>query len=249
MGGMENRDKTMIRTVLIDDEPWTHIYLTQLIDWEKQGFSVIGTFQKSPEAFDFVMKNLPDVIFIDISMPGLGGIDFIRQMKEAGVMPHVIILSGFAEFEYAQEALRLGALDYCLKPISEEKLLSLLSQIRQIGKPAHKREARKIHYKLQAMLDYIDGHYGERLVIESLAERFEISPTYCSKLFGKELDTTFTAYLLEARMKAAMDMLKDTPLAIKDIVERCGYSDYAHFHKVFKRYTGITAAQYRQRNQ
>lgn len=239
----------MIRTVLIDDEPWTHVYLTQLIDWEKQGFSVIGTFQKSFEALDFVKKSLPDVIFIDISMPGLGGIDFIKQMQESGAMPHVIILSGFAEFEYAQEALRLGALDYCLKPISEEKLLSILGQLRQIGKPAHKIEARQIHYKLKAVLEYINRHYGERLMIESLAERFEISPTYCSKLFSKELDTTFTAYLLETRMKAAMDMLSHTAFAIKDIVERCGYSDYAHFHKVFKKFTGITAAQYRQQNQ
>lgn len=238
-----------MRTVLIDDEPWTSLYLTQLVDWERQGFSVIGTFQKSFQALDFVKQSLPDVIFIDISMPGLSGIEFIRLMQEAGVLPHIIILSGFAEFEYAQEALRLGALDYCLKPISEDKLLGILSQLRQLGKAVHKIEALQIHYKLKAMLDYIDGHYGERLMIETLAERFEISPTYCSKLFSKELETTFTAYLLEARMKAAMDMLCHTTIAIKDIVERCGYSDYAHFHKVFKKYTGITAAQYRQQNQ
>ena len=86
-------------------------------------------------------------------------------------------------------------------------------------------------------------------MIKALAERYEISPTYCSKLFSKELNTTLTAYLLDAMMKAAMDMLCHTAFAIKDIVERCGYSDYAHFHKVFKKYTGSTAAQYRQQNQ
>lgn len=238
----------MIRTVFVDDEPWTHVYLSQLIDWEKHGLSIIGKFQKSSEALEFIKSNLPDLIFIDISMPGLNGIELIKAMQEAGAFPHTIILSGFAEFKYAQDALRLGAHDYCLKPISEEKLLSIISQVKQLGRPVHKAKTQQIHYKLRTITEYINSHYGEPISINSLSEKFEISPTYCSKLFAKELNTTFSAYLLDVRMKSAMKALRETDLAIKDIVDKCGYSDYAHFHKVFKKYTGITAAKFRHQN-
>ena len=105
----------MLKVMLIDDEPWVLIHLERLVDWETLGFKLCGSFQSCATALEEMQKEPPDILFLDISMPETSGLDFLRKLHSTGLFPHTVVLTGFAEFEYAQDALRLGVVDYLLK--------------------------------------------------------------------------------------------------------------------------------------
>ena len=120
----------MLKVMLIDDEPWVLIHLERLVDWETLGFKLCGSLQSCATALEEMQKEPPDILFLDISMPETSGLDFLRKLHSTGLFPHTVVLTGFAEFEYAQDALRLGVVDYLLKPLSEAKLRALLEELK-----------------------------------------------------------------------------------------------------------------------
>lgn len=93
---------------------------------------------------------------------------------------------------------------------------------------------------------YIRENYGMPITLESISELAGFNPTYFSTMFKKETGMTFTEYLLQTRIEAAKDMLKDTNLNISAICERVGYSDHKYFSKTFTRETGLKPNQYRK---
>lgn len=235
-----------MKVMMIDDEPWVLVHLECLVDWRALGFRLCGSFQDCESALAQMLRDPPDILFIDISMPGISGLDFIRKLHETGLFPHTVVLTGFAEFTYVQDALRLGVVDYLLKPLSEMKLTSILETLKSRGRPSHSVEGVHVHYKLKKMLAYIDEYYSEKLSIQTLSEQFSMSATHCSHLFSRELGKSFSQYLLDVRMARAKALLSDTDTAVKSIVEMCGYTDYVHFHKTFSKHAGMTPAKYRQ---
>ena len=94
--------------LLVDDEPWALVYLEKIVKWEDLGFRITGKFENSMEAFNQAVSDPPDVIFIDIRMPEMDGLSFMRKAVEAGLPCRFVVISGFAEFSYAQEAIRMG---------------------------------------------------------------------------------------------------------------------------------------------
>lgn len=118
---------------LVDDEPWALVYLEKIVKWEEMGFRITGKFENSVEAFNRAAAEPPDVIFIDIRMPELDGLAFMHKALEAKLPCRFVVISGFAEFGYAQEAIRMGVVyDYCLKPIARDKLTLLLNKLHGI---------------------------------------------------------------------------------------------------------------------
>lgn len=117
-------------TVLIaDDEAIIRKGLRQLIDWESLGFEVIGDAANGKEALSFIKSKNPDVCLIDIKMPNMNGLDAIKSARDNGYTGKFIILSGFSEFSYAQEAIKYGVSNYLTKPVDEDELLEALKTI------------------------------------------------------------------------------------------------------------------------
>lgn len=111
----------MLEVLLVDDEPIILQGLAALIDWEKEGFLIAGTASNGKEALQFIEHNHVDLIIADISMPGISGIQLLQKIRTEKLSDvYFIILSGFAEFSYAQEAIRYKCTDYILKPIKKE---------------------------------------------------------------------------------------------------------------------------------
>ncbi len=121
----------MYSVIIVDDEPWGLVGTRNAFHWNLHGFEIVAEFTNSEEACDYIRNNRPDVVFTDIRMPKYSGIDLTRMAREAGIDTEFVIISGFAEFSYAQEALKFGALDYCLKPIDIEKTDELLDKVYQ----------------------------------------------------------------------------------------------------------------------
>ena len=112
----------MIQAILADDEGIIVKGLKKLIDWERLGVEIVGEAGDGAEALELIQKKAPQLVVSDIAMPGLSGLEMLRQIGSQGMNTKVIFISGYQEFSYAQDAVRYGAVDYLLKPVEQEEL-------------------------------------------------------------------------------------------------------------------------------
>lgn len=143
----------MIRVLIVDDEPKLREGLRSLIDWESQGYTVVATAANGFDALEKFAVHHPELVVADIRMPGMDGLELIGELRGRGSECHVLILSGYADFEYAKQAIQYRIDGYLLKPVDEDEMNNYLVQIRakieQEGRfsqwseeePARRREA------------------------------------------------------------------------------------------------------------
>ncbi|MEG0853450.1 MAG: response regulator [Angelakisella sp.] len=112
----------MYKAIIIDDEKLIREGLVHYIDWEGLGISVCATCEDGIKGMEAVMEHHPQIILSDISMPNLSGIQLLEQIRSYGLSCEVIFISSYSDFGYAQQALKLGAFDYLLKPIEAHVL-------------------------------------------------------------------------------------------------------------------------------
>ena len=119
------------KVMLVDDEEEVREAMMRRIDWEAIGFKVISTAENGEEALELAEKNPPDVVLTDIKMPFMDGLTMLHKLKS--IVPGVksVIFSGFDEFEYAKEAIKLEAEEYILKPIDAEELKQVFIRIKE----------------------------------------------------------------------------------------------------------------------
>jgi two-component system response regulator YesN len=117
--------------LIVDDELTIRQGLQCIIEWEHLGFKIIGEAANGEDALQFILQKNPDVVMLDIRMPKLPGLEVVRQAREKGYRGKIIILSGFSDFKYAQDAIRYGVEYYLTKPIDEDELIQTMQEIRQ----------------------------------------------------------------------------------------------------------------------
>lgn len=249
----------MYRVFLADDEPWVLLGLKNLIDWTKAGFVLCGEATDGIKAWERICHLKPDLILSDIQMPGLTGIQMIERLRENGLDAEVVVISGYSEFEYAQAALKLGCMDYLLKPVYEDVLLESLEKVKKrLEKrrlpgedPEEKAQEAEGNAYLsekrlaEEMLRYIQEHYGE-VNQTQLADIFCLSPSAVSQLIRKYSGKTYSEQLLSVRIQKAQELLRNTSESIESIADQVGYHDYFYFVKVFKKATGISPTAFRK---
>lgn len=246
----------LFKVVLIDDEPWALVYLKKLFDRPDLGFQVVAAERNSYEALEKINNNPPDVVITDIRMPDLTGIELIQYIRKKKINCEVIIVSGFADFSYAQQAIHYGAFEYCLKPIDQDKAIDIIERLhtKLIENQFHPKQdviessqkEKELEHNFYKMLKYIDNHFAERLYLKHLSNQFYLNPNYCCSLFLKETGMTFSQYLTKIRMDKAIELLLNTHMIISKIAALTGYSDCLYFNKVFKKQFLITPYQYRK---
>lgn len=119
-----------MRVMLVDDEPFILQGLSRLIDWEGEGCEIVKKAADGQEAFDYLTENEADLIITDIRMPRMNGIELLERLRGEKVTDaYVVILSGYSDFKYAQAAIRYEAMEYLLKPVQREQLLSLVRKV------------------------------------------------------------------------------------------------------------------------
>lgn len=121
----------MLKVMIVDDEPKLREGLRMLIPWEEHGYQVADTAANGQEALEKYEVHQPELILADIRMPGMDGLELISELRGRGAESHVLILSGYADFEYAKRAISYRVDGYLLKPVDEEELVSYLGQIRE----------------------------------------------------------------------------------------------------------------------
>ncbi len=121
----------MIKVLIADDEPRIRRGIKNTINWEENDFQLVGEAEDGEEALSLIKEKTPDILFIDICMPFLNGIQLIEEINKILYNPIIIIVSGHDEFNYAQAALRLRVFDYILKPIDRDNFKALINKVKE----------------------------------------------------------------------------------------------------------------------
>ena len=169
----------MLKVMLVDDEPYIVEGLKVLIDWEKENFEIVKVAENGIEALDYLRENTVDLIIADIRMPLMTGLELLEKIKEEAVSDaYFVILSGYNDFQYARESMRLGCMDYLLKPIKKDELVSILRKISALSKEntileKHHKET-ETAYLQRHLIALIVGRYDE-LNLDYLEKNMRLS--------------------------------------------------------------------------
>lgn len=253
------------KTILIvDDEPRSREGIKKALENWSSGQYQILISENADSAIDIMKKQKVNILITDIRMPKITGITMLKTIKDQKHLPVVIVISAYSEFEYAQEALRLGVINYLLKPISKKKLIEAVEDALKIDRDKERNDiiSRVVDNKLidarvtdesvrepiQKALQYIDNHLKEELTQRDVAAHVYLNPSYFSVLFKEEIRLTFSEYITRRRIQHAKNLLISTKLSITDIAEESGYKTAKYFIKIFKELVGITPSGYRKTN-
>lgn len=120
----------MLKVLLVDDEKNVCLLLRNLIDWNANGFEIIGEAHDGDSAFDMACTLAPDILITDIKLPGINGLELVEKIRNSGTTPFIILISGHQKFEYAHTAIQYGVENYLLKPICKQDLIDNLLNIK-----------------------------------------------------------------------------------------------------------------------
>ena len=239
-----------LRVLLVDDEVMIREGFKQLFDWQAHDCEVVGEAGDGMEALTQIDTLRPDIVIMDINIPIMNGLKVIQLSHIKHPNTAFVIVSGYDDFSYCREALRLQITDYILKPVNYEEFGTCIDNLkislfeRRVSSAAEpeKQEERAI----TGITRYLQEHLAEEISLSVLAEQFHLNPQYISQLFKSEIGVNFLVYLTNIRMEKAKKLLLSTALSIAKVAEQSGYGDYRVFTKVFKKSEGITPSQYRR---
>ena len=116
--------------LLADDEEEVRKGIIRKIDWENLGFQVVGDAENGEEALEKIEQLKPDVVMTDIRMPYMDGLTLSKRIRQKYPSTKILIFSGYDDFEYAQQAIKLNVTEYILKPVNVEELTEILNRVR-----------------------------------------------------------------------------------------------------------------------
>lgn len=250
----------MYKAILADDETWELIGLKKLIEKSGLPLQVVGEAENGVVALEEIEKKKPQILITDIRMPGLSGLELLEKVRERKLDVDVVMLSGYAEFSYAQSALRYGAKEYLLKPVELETLRDALERIIQkrecrfqpgegphpVAEGEEDSEGTENATVMEQIIGEIQEYYMEDITLQILAKKYHISESRLSVRLKEMQGMSFTKYLTSKRIQKAKELLADERLSVEQIAGLVGYNDYYYFTKVFKRTTGISPSKYRK---
>lgn len=238
----------MLNVYIADDEVWIILGLKKLLEKIGVDSYVIGTANNGLTAKEEIGMFKPDVVFTDIRMPGLSGLELLEAIPEVSPDSKVVIITGFAEFTYAKKAVQHHAYDYLLKPIKEEDLTRVMTAIiNDRGESDEEEiEAPEFDRMIDNVVSDIREHYMEDISLTSLAAKYNVSMAHLSKMIKERLQVNFSDYIASLRIQRAKELLRDESISIQEIAEIVGYNDYFYFTKVFKKIEGISPSKYRK---
>ena len=243
----------MYKVVIVDDEPVIVEGLRKIVDWDKYNCYVAGCASSGKEGMELIEKVSPDILFTDIRMPGMDGLTMLAALRSEHENMQVVILTGYRDFEYARQALTLGVFRYLVKPSKMNELNEAMEGlVEKLGSMDSSKEeeieetSSANNFIVNQAISYMEQHYREKLQLTDVAEKVYVSHWHLSKLLNST-GKSFSDILSEIRIENAKLLLEDSSLHIADISERVGFADTAHFSRVFKKCTGMSANEYRNK--
>lgn len=262
----------MIRLLIADDEKLEREALAELVQRRFEREVALEVAENGRKAADTAVLWGADLILMDIEMPGMSGLDAARAVLAQRPSCRVIFVTAYSLFQYAHEAVHLGACDYLLKPVDPDELeASVRRAMRQIeterkleelaaARPRPEQteteeeaedapeesENSQTALVMAHVRRYLEDNYMFDLSLDSVGEILHISPAYLSAQFKKYQKMNFLDCLTELRINAAKELLADPFRSSAEVASMVGYEDASYFARAFKKRTGMTPTQYRR---
>lgn len=246
----------MYQLLIADDEYEIRNGLSSYFPWEQVGFEVACLAQNGQEVLERVESQHIDAILCDIQMPIMTGIEVARELHQRKSPISIVFLSGYREFEYAQQALEYGVKNYILKPTKFNELQHVFGKLqeeldRKRNHPATLSPAEKEPPALESVIakikSYLDQNYRDA-TLESTARVVHMNPYYLSTYFKKKTGENFSDYLIAVKMEKAKEFLKDHQHRTYEISEMVGYRNAKNFTRTFRKYAGKSPREYRNQD-
>ncbi|MFK7691869.1 response regulator [Paenibacillus sp. HJGM_3] len=258
---------TPLKVLIIDDELPLRQELRSM-PWLSLGAELVGEAENGEEALKLCESLKPELLISDITMPIMNGLELFREVKKRYPQSQFVLLTCHSDFHYAQEALKLGALDYFTKlSFDEEELKSAIEKAREAIKrevnlrhyeqeqsrreqsqhqPSTSVTDRKIRKEVQFARRIIESKLNEPLTLTSVAEEVGLSSYYLSRLFREETGESFNEYVTRLRLEMAVLLLQTTSLKVYEVAERVGIPNYRYFSQLFRNWTGVAPTDYKK---
>ncbi len=249
----------MLRVLIVEDEEIIRRGLLCMIDWAGMGCRIVGDAADGREGLALMRTERPDVVLTDIRMPCMDGIEMAEAARAEGILPQLVFLTSYAEFAYAQQAIRLQAADYLLKPVDEAELAALMRRLAASGSGTDDEEVRvegvdwarylgdaSLNPYVRHAMERIRADYREKLSIEVLAEEVGVSASYLSRKFKEATGQTFLELLTRERLQNAIAQLTSGKYRVYEVAEENGFGDYKNFCSVFKKYMKCSPREFLQ---
>lgn len=161
----------LLKLLIVDDEHLVRCLLRNCINWNEIGYEIVGEAASGYEALELVERFNPDVIFTDINMPFMDGLEFGRLVYERDASVKIIILTGYEEFEYAKRSIKIGISDFLLKPINDDEIrkAAISMKVKIEAERNHRAEYNRIKKQLEENMPYL----RERLLNEIIQNGFD----------------------------------------------------------------------------
>lgn len=237
-----------LRVLLVDDEIMIREGFKKVFDWEAHECVVVGEAADGMEAITKIDEEQPDIVIMDINIPIINGLKVIQLSRVKYPSMAFVIVSGYDDFSYCREALRLQITDYILKLVNYEEFGSCIDRLKisLYNNEVKEKPVVKKERVITGITKYMQEHLSEDVSLHILSEEFHLNSQYISQLFKNEIGVNFLTYLTNIRMEHAKKLLLSSSLSIAEVSEQSGYGDYRVFTKVFKKSEGITPSQYRR---
>ncbi|MDE5772511.1 MAG: response regulator [Ruminococcus sp.] len=250
----------MYNVLLVEDDSTLRFIYSKMKTWTECGFQIKKQAANGKDALEILQKESFDLIFTDIRMPFVDGIEMLRKLSEQNSTIPVIFASSYDEFEYARQGLILGAFDYLLKPVKEKKLAEVLERLKAYLE--EKESTVKIEQAVSDVFSqigicvesstfiyqtavYFSQHYGEVFTADDIAEAHGYSKDYFGKIFKKHFGLTFHEVYSRIKISYAVNLLRTGNYKAYEISDILGYSSVDYFTKVFKEITGETPSRFK----
>ncbi|XME02244.1 response regulator [Lachnospiraceae bacterium C1.1] len=255
-----------MRLLIADDEEMIRSGLLSL-DWKSIGIDEVYSASNGLEAADLIGSEKIDIVIFDIRMPGMTGIELAKYVKEKSLDTAVILLTGFSEFEYAREALRLGVYEYLLKPLRPKEILEAVQKVKlSLEQERYKIDlVRKYEdtpgiYDINSqLLNYFSDlsaltseimneialNFHEAISLGQLAEEYHFSENYLSKKIKKDAGVSFANILMAVRLTEAVNLLLKGE-KIQKVCENTGFTDSKYFSQVFRKYINESPSEFKK---
>lgn len=234
----------MMKVLIVDDEYLVRELLKRSVDFKSIGFEIVAEASDGAEALELVKENRVDLVIADINMPVMDGITLCEEIKKHDSTINTIILTGYADLDFAIKSIHIGVSDFLLKPINvtevQEALLKLIDTTTN--------EVETKSKLIQQVINWLAGNLeNKNLSLQLAADYFFVNNCHLSRKFKKEMNDTFKNYLIRLRISKAKELLDTTELKNYEIAEKIGIANPNYFSYYFKRTMNISITEYKNR--
>jgi len=265
----------MIKVLVVDDDHLVRRGFISMMPWSLHGMKVVGEASNGLKALEFLDQQSVDLLIVDLLMPIMSGMELMREVRKLHPSLHIVVLTFHQEFEYIQESLRLGALDYITKlELENEQMDSVLERISQrvLEKTSDQQSQEKSVVELSSTgnsehlevelnhngyseevinaitkaMEYIKSEIHHDIHLPVVATKVGMSRSYFSRCFRDIVGTNFVDYVRGLRINIAKQLLVQSNRSIRWIASESGYPNEKYFCRIFREETGVLPSHYRK---